>query len=175
MKAAIRLVIFTFFMGFGFSSQAQEIEWLSFEEAVEKSKKEPRKLLIDIYTDWCGWCKKMDRDAYANEVIAEYINENYYAVKFDAEQREDIEFDGHTFKFVAQGKRGVHELAAALTNNKLSYPTTVFMDEKFQIIQPIPGYMNAKSLEPIITYIGEGLYKEKVAWQEYQKNFKSSL
>ncbi len=175
MKAAIRLLIFTLFIAFGVTSQAQEIEWLSFEEAVEKSKKEPRKLLIDIYTDWCGWCKKMDREAYANEVIAEYINENYYAIKFDAEQREDIEFDGHTFKFVAQGKRGVHELAAALTNNKLSYPTTVFMDEKFQIIQPIPGYMNAKSLEPIITYIGEGLYKEKVAWQEYQKNFKSSL
>ncbi|WP_421870028.1 thioredoxin family protein [Marinoscillum sp.] len=175
MRAAIRLFIFIFLVGVAFTSQAQEIEWLSFEEAVAKSKKEPRKLLIDIYTDWCGWCKKMDKEAYANDVIAEYINKNYYPVKFNAEQKADIEFDGHTFKFVNQGRRGVHELAAALTNNKLSYPTTVFMDEDFRIIQPIPGYMDAKALEPIITYIGDDKYKQKVAWQEYQKNFKSSL
>ncbi|MFH6985447.1 thioredoxin family protein [Marinoscillum luteum] len=153
---------------------AQEIEWLSFEEAVAKSKEEPRKLLIDIYTDWCGWCKKMDRDAYANTHVAEYISKNFYAVKFNAEQTESIEFDGHTFKFIPQGKRGVHELAAALTNNKLSYPTTVFMDENLRIIQPIPGYMNAKSLDPILKYIGGDKFKN-TKWEDFQKNYQSSL
>ncbi|RED93835.1 thioredoxin family protein [Marinoscillum furvescens] len=155
-------------------SFAQEVEWLSFEEAVEKAEQEPKKLLIDIYTDWCGWCKRMDRDTYANPEIAEYINENFYAVKFNAEQKESIEFDGHTFKFVAQGRRGVHELAAALTNNKLSYPTTVFMTEELQIIQPIPGYMNAQSLDPILKYIGGDNYKT-TKWVDFQKNYQSSL
>lgn len=155
-------------------ASAQEVEWLSFEEAVERAEKKPKKLLIDIYTDWCGWCKRMDKDAYANPKIAKYINENFYAVKFNAEQKESIEFDGHTFKFVAQGRRGVHELAAALTNNKLSYPTTVFMTEELQIIQPIPGYMNAQSLDPILKYIGGDNYKN-TKWAEFQKNYQSSL
>lgn len=155
-------------------AQAQEVEWLSFEEAVDRSKDNPKKLLIDIYTDWCGWCKKMDRDTYANEHVAAYINENFYAVKFNAEQPGPIDFDGHTFKFVNQGRRGVHELAAALTNNKLSYPTTVFMDEQLRIIQPIPGYMNAKSLDPILKYIGGDKYKN-TKWEDFQKNYQSSL
>jgi thioredoxin-related protein len=141
---------------------------------MERSKKEPRKILIDIYTDWCGWCKKMDKDAYENQTLAKYINDNYYAVKFNAEQKTNVDFDGHTFKFQANGSRGVHELAAALTNNKLSYPTTVFMNEELQIIQPIPGYMNAASIEPIITYFGEDAFK-KTSWPDYQKNFKSAL
>ncbi|MFY0607057.1 MAG: DUF255 domain-containing protein [Cyclobacteriaceae bacterium] len=159
---------------FSFAGQAQEVEWLTFEEAVARNKEEPRKLLVDLYTDWCGWCKKMDRDAYANQKIADYINKNFYAVKFNAEQREDVEFNGHTFKFLEQGRRGVHELAAALANNKLSYPTTVFMDEKLQIIQPIPGYMNAQSIDPILRYIGGDSFKT-TKWEDFQKNYQSSL
>lgn len=174
MKKVTRLAVLVFLLAIGSVAQAQEVEWISFEEAVERSKEEPRKLLIDIYTDWCGWCKKMDREAYANEVISKYINEKFYAVKFNAEQREEIEFDGHTFKFVAQGRRGVHELAAALTNNKLSYPTTVFMDEELRIIQPIPGYMDAKALDPILKYIGGDKFKT-VKWPEFQENYQSSL
>ncbi|WP_258097973.1 thioredoxin family protein [Marinoscillum pacificum] len=174
MKAVLRLTFLIGFIGLASITQAQEVKWMSFEEAVEASKKEPKKLLIDVYTDWCGWCKKMDKEAYANESIAAYINETFYPVKFDAEQKEDIEFDGHTFKFVASGRRGVHQLAAALTNNKLSYPTTVFMDEEFRIIQPIPGYMTAQSMDPILQYIGGDKFKS-VKWEEFQKNFKSSL
>lgn len=174
VKSVILFLAFISIFGLEKTYSQERVEWITFEEAIEKSKEEPRKVLVDIYTDWCGWCKKMDRDAYENEKLVSYINENYYAVKFNAEQKEDIVFDGHTFKFRANGKRGVHELAAALTNNKLSYPTTVFMNEEMQIIQPIPGYMNAASIEPILTYIGDDVFKE-TPWQEYQKSFESAL
>lgn len=174
MKAVLRLIFLIGFIGVATLGQAQKIEWMSFEDAVAASEKEPRKLLIDIYTNWCGWCKKMDREAYTNEVIVSYINETFYPVKFNAEQKGDIEFDGHTFKFVASGRRGVHELAAALTNNKLSYPTTVFMDEQFKIIQPIPGYMTAQSMDPILKYIGGDKFKS-VDWQAFQQDYESSL
>lgn len=175
MKAALRLSLLIGVLGFSFLAEAQEVEWMTFEEATKASQKEPRKLLIDLYTDWCGWCKKMDRDAYANPVIAEYINKTYYPVKFNAEQTEDVKFKGRTFKFVPSGRKGYHELAAALANGKMSYPTTVFLDEKLNPIQPIPGYMTAKSIEPILYYFGEDAYKNKVPWKQFQENFKSSL
>lgn len=174
MRVAVKFSLMAVMMLMTMVVQAQEIEWISFEEAVARCEKNPKKVIIDIYTDWCGWCKKMDRDAYSNEQIADYINKNFYAVKFNAEQTESIEFDGHTFKFIAQGNRGVHELAAALTNNKLSFPTTVFMDEQLRIIQPIAGYMNAQSLDPILQYIGGDKFKT-TKWEEFQKNYKSTL
>lgn len=162
--------IFLLLVLFSIQLQAQELKWVTFEEAIELNKTAPKKLLVDLYTNWCGWCKKMDRDTYANAEVIKVINENFYPIKFNAEQRESVTFDGHTFKFVAQGSRGVHELAAALTQNKLSYPTTVFMDEQIRIIQPLPGYMSPDQMLPILKYIGEDHFKT-TTWQDYQKNY----
>ena len=150
------------------------VNWLTFEEAIALHEEEPKKLLIDLYTDWCGWCKVMDRETYSQEEIADYINENFYPVKFNAEQKESVEFKGHTFNFVAQGRRGVHELAAALTRNQLSYPTTVFMDEELRIIQPIAGYLKPQQMEPILEFIGGDHFKT-TSWDDFKKNHKSSL
>ncbi|WP_425392202.1 thioredoxin family protein [Ekhidna sp.] len=152
----------------------EKVNWLTFEEAIALHEKQPKKLLIDLYTDWCGWCKVMDRNTYSQDDIATYINENFYPVKFDAEQKEPVEFRGHTFKFIAQGRRGVHELAAALTRNKLSYPTTVFMDEELRIIQPIAGYLKPEQMEPILLFIGGDHFKT-TAFEDFKKNHKSSL
>ncbi|XOV94552.1 MAG: thioredoxin family protein [Bacteroidota bacterium] len=168
------ILVIVLFFAISYIVDAQEIKWYSFEEAVALSKEKPKKLLIDIYTDWCGWCKKMDADAYSNQHLVDYINKNYYAVKFNAEQKEDIEFSDHTFKFLVNGRRGVHELAIALTNNKLSYPTTVFMDEEFRIIQPIAGYMTAKDMAPILAYFGENKYTD-TSWSEFQKDYKNPV
>ncbi|MEQ9403426.1 MAG: DUF255 domain-containing protein [Cyclobacteriaceae bacterium] len=151
-----------------------KVEWLTFEEAVELHKNNPKKLLIDLYTDWCGWCKVMDRETYSNAQLSAYINENFYPVKFNAEQKEEVIFSGHTFKFIPSGKRGYHELAAALTRNQLTYPTTVFMDEELRIIQPIAGYLKPHQMEPILNFIGDDHYK-KTPWDEYKKSHKSSL
>ncbi len=152
----------------------EEIEWISFEEAIERNKKEPKKIFIDVYTDWCGWCKRMDQTTFKNEVISKLVSEHYYAVKLDAEQKEAIEFDGNTFKFVANGRRGYHELAAALLQNKLSFPTVVFLDEQMRMIQPIPGYQQPQSLAPILQYIGEDHFK-KTSWEDFQKTYKSQF
>ena len=78
------------------SSYAQKVKWYSFEEAVELNKTKPKKILVDVYTDWCGWCKKMDQNTFSHPVIAEYINKNFYAVKFDAESKEAIKFKEYT-------------------------------------------------------------------------------
>jgi len=151
---------------------AIEVNWMSFEEALKKSKVEKRKIFIDVYTDWCGWCKVMDKKTFRATTIASYLNEHYYAVKFDAEQKEEITFRDKIFKFIPSGRRGYHELAAALLQNKLSYPTVVFLDEDFNLIQPLPGYRDAKAFHPILQFFGEDLYKN-MKWDEFQKVYES--
>jgi len=127
--------------------------------------------MIDLYTEWCGWCKRMDKDTFEDEDIADYLNEHYYSVKFDAEYKKDIVYNGKTYKFIQNGRRGYHELAAELANGRLSFPTTVFMDEQQRLIQPLPGYKDPVLFEQIITYFGEDMHK-KMPWEKYQRTYK---
>lgn len=149
-----------------------EVTWMSFEEAVEASKQNPKKIFIDVYTDWCGWCKVMDKNTFSHETVARYLNENYYSVKLDAEGKEEITFNDHTYKYVSQGRKGVHELAYALLNGNLSYPTVVFLDEEFRMITPVSGYQKPEQFYPILTFIGENHYK-KTKWEEYRSSFEN--
>lgn len=149
-----------------------EVKWMTFAEAVEKSKTEKRKIFIDVYTDWCGWCKVMDKNTFSEAKVAKILNDNFYPVKFNAEQREDVVFNGHTYKFISSGNSGYHELAAALLNNKLSYPTVVFLDENFGMLQPLPGYQKPEEFHKIIQFIGEDHYKT-VKWADWEKSYQS--
>ena len=118
------LGILIFFIAFNATGQVQ---WMSWDEMIKAQKKEARPVFIDVYTDWCGWCKVMDRETFAKAEVYEVLNRDFYSVKFDAEQREDIKVGSKTYSYVAQG-RGYHELAATLLNRQLSYPTVVFLD-----------------------------------------------
>lgn len=142
-----------------FAQKIQPVKWYTIEEVQELVKTEPRKIYIDMYTDWCGWCKVMDQKTFTDEKIASQLNSNFYAVKFDAEGKENVNFKNQTFKFIAQGARGYHELAAALMQGKLSYPTSVFLDENLNLISPLPGYYPPEKLDPILEFIGEDHYK----------------
>ena len=149
-----------------------KINWLSWEAALELSKYEKKKFFVDVYTRWCGWCKKMDAVTFQNSHIARFINENYYAIKFNAEQREDINFKDKVYKFVKQGRKGYHELAVAITKGRLSYPTIVFLDEELTVIQPIPGFQDPKSFEKIMTYFA-GNHHKNTPWRKYTQNYVS--
>lgn len=149
----------------------EKIQWMSIEDAYELTLTEenPKKIFIDVYTDWCGWCKRMDKATFQNEEVATYMNEHYYNVKFDAEQKQSVEILGNTFKFVPQGNRGYHELAAALLNGKMSYPTVVFLNRKFEMLSPVPGYQESLAFMNIAKYFGDNIYLE-TSWQDYSGN-----
>ncbi len=144
-----------------------QIQWLSWEEAQSRHQKEPRKILVDVYTQWCGWCKKMDKGTFEQVDITNYINTHYYAVKFDAETKSDIQFNNRVYKYIRAGHSGYHELAAEITFGKLSYPTIVFLDEELNVIQPIPGYKDAPALDKIMKYFAEDYYKT-TPWKKYE-------
>jgi thioredoxin-related protein len=150
-----------------------KIEWLTWEEAAKRMEKEPRKIMVDVFTDWCGWCKRMDATTMLDPRVINQINNQYYAVKMDGEAKHDIIFKGRTYKFVAKGQRGYHELPAELMNGQMSYPTLVFLDEEYSIIQPLPGYQEAPMLEMILAYFGKDAYKN-TPWEQFQASFKSS-
>lgn len=151
------------------STAVNEINWMTWEEAIEASKENPKKIFIDMYTDWCGWCKRMDASTFKQKEVVKYMNEHFYAVKFNAEQKEDVVYDGHTFKFVNSGRRGYHQLAASLLDGKLGYPSFVYMDEQQRRITISPGYKDANRMLLELKFIGGDHYKD-TQFQNFAKS-----
>lgn len=171
----ILLVITTFLnctisLGQVDKKSSDEINWMTWSEVEDALKTEKKKVFVDVYTDWCGYCKKMDKTTFKDKDIIKYINENFYAVKFDAENKETITLDGNKYKYVKSGKRGYNQLAADLLKGRLSYPTIVFLNDDLSLIQPIPGYLDAKKMEVIVTYFAENNHK-KTPWTRYEKSY----
>lgn len=146
------------------------IHWMSWSEMQEAQKKEPRKVVVDVYTSWCGWCKRMEATTFTNPVIIKYVNDNFYAVKFDAETHDVIHFNGHDYKYVSQGNSGYNELAAQILNGQLSYPTSVYFDESLSELAADPGYKDAKTFEAILNFVASNSYKNS-KFEDYQKGF----
>jgi thioredoxin-related protein len=144
------------------------VQWLSWDEAVALNEQSPKKLFIDVYTDWCGYCKKMDRTTFIDSNIVRYLNEHFYAIKLNAEKEKEIEFRNVKFSLKKAGSRQVHTLAYSLLEGKMSYPSFVMMDENFERIAISPGFKTTSMLMPELKFSAEEKYKE-MTWQEYQK------
>jgi thioredoxin-related protein len=140
-------------------SQTESLKWYTLKEAIELNKKQPRKILIDMYTDWCGWCKKMDAETFHHPGIVAYLKDNFYPVKFNAETHDTIEFKGKKYVNDGTGNRSPHSLAVELMNNKMSYPTIVYLDENLAPISAVPGFLNAADIEPILIFFSRNFYK----------------
>lgn len=138
------------------------VKWYTWEEAIEANKTNPKKIMVDVYTTWCGPCKMMTQRTFQDPKVAAYLNEHFYPVKFDAESKEDVQYDGKTFTHLPEaGRRGIHTLAYALVDGNLRYPSIVFMDENVQRITISPGYKDAKDFMMELEYCAEEHYVDK--------------
>ena len=146
--------------------QDNSIQWIDFESAEVKGEMANKKYFVYVYTDWCGYCKKLKSSTFQDKEVISLLNEKFIPIMFNAESKEPVTFKGNEFNFVANGRRGYHELAAALLNNQLSYPTLVFLDEKMNMIQPLPGYKSAEDLKIILKFLGDNIY-ENMTFEEY--------
>ncbi len=144
------------------------INWMTWDEAIKANEKTGKKIFIDFYTDWCGWCKRMDASTFSDAEVAKYINENFYPVKFDAEQKEDIVFQGTTFKFQKGGRRGAHGLAVELLNGRLGYPSYVYLTPNYERILISPGYKPVPDMKKELKFVNEEHYTT-TSWDAYKR------
>ena len=170
MGAAVGLSSMAFVSAPPRVDEGNPVKWMTFEQAVEKSKIEKRPVFIDVYTDWCGWCKVMDKKTYSNKNVSSYVQEKFYAVKIDAESKKDFVWQGKSYSFNRDYK--TNDFAIYLTRGQLSYPTTVFSPVDGEP-QAIPGYLTPAEFEELVKYFGEDKFG-KVSFDEYRRNFKST-
>ena len=147
----------------------ERINWLSLAEMQAAYKQNPKPILLDLYTDWCGWCKVMDKETYNNEKVATYINEKYYAVKFNAESKDSVEWIGKKYGYNVANR--ANDLAVYLMFGQMSYPTTIFLSELGARPAPLAGYLKPQQLESPLKFFGDGAYKTK-NFPDFMKTFK---
>ena len=180
MKSLYFLVFITI-ASFNLSAQqAEKVKWYTLDEALKLNATAPRKILIDTYTDWCGWCKKMDAETFDHPVIAAYVNKNFYAVKFDAESSAPVQFAGHTFTNQGSGgsRKTTHQFVIALAQSagltQVSFPSIVYLTGDMKLIGMIPGFYTADNIEPLLHYIVNEKFMS-ISLEDYQKTFVSEL
>ena len=156
---------------------SQDIKWMSLEKALEAQKVLPKKIIMDVYTTWCGPCRLLDKKTFGNPDVSRYISQNFYAVKFNAEGDEEIffydkKFSNPNYNPDRKGRNSTHDFTKFLGIR--GYPTIVFFSEEGDPIIPLTGYFNVRQIEPYLKMIKRGdyaVFKDSDDIEKYIENF----
>ncbi len=147
---------------------AQTVQWITWEQMMEKSKHEKRKIVVDIYTEGCLPCKNMDLNTFSNPAVANTLNNCYYAVKFDAKQKKAMNYKEKNYDYNCDYGTCFHSLAFELTSGQLSFPSVVFLDENMNLIQQLPNFQEAGYFNCVMGWVCQNYYK-KIPYKSYEK------
>jgi thioredoxin-related protein len=150
---------------------------MTIEEAFEAQKSVPREIIVDVYTEWCGPCKLLDKNTFGNPDVIRFVNEHFYAVKFNAEGSEKVTFQGNTFENPGydpnkKGRNATHQFTRFL--GVTGYPTILFFNDSGQYLTPVVGYQKPQQLELYLRLFYEELYKSlstQEAFNTYRESF----
>ena len=172
-KFIVCVTVLVVFFGMGMKpvKNREKLPWMKLTEAEAAARKLQKPILLDLYTDWCGWCKVMDKKTYSDKKLIRYVMEKFYPVKLNAETREDISWSGKTYGFSKSNR--TNDFAMYLTQGRLSYPTTVIIPADGSGPQAIPGYLTPKEMEIILKYFGEGRHG-RISFAQYEQEFRST-
>lgn len=153
---------------FSKSDIASEIQWVSYEDAVEMQKESPKKIFMFVYTDWCDFCNYTKETLLTYPPFVDAINDQFIPVKFNAEQTAKVDFNGHELGI--QEESGYHYLPIILMEGKMEFPGFVFFNEELQVISKHGGVKeDVADFTTYVDYIGSDSYK-KMKWTDYQSN-----
>lgn len=169
----MKKIIVVFLFAFTGIISAQEIKWMTMDEALTAQAKAPKKIFVDMYTAWCGPCKMLDKNTFSNPDVANYINKNFYAVKFNAEGNEVVNYKGKTYSnpsydpAKATRRNSAHQFSRYMGVS--AYPTVIFLDIDGQLINRVKGYRTPQQLEIYLKLFGTDLWKSITTQEAYQK------
>ncbi|MBT8245585.1 MAG: thioredoxin fold domain-containing protein [Winogradskyella sp.] len=172
-----KIIISVFVLLLAINVSAQEINWVTFEEAVALQKKNPKKIMMDVYTNWCGPCKMLDRNTFKNKDVVAYVNKNFYAVKFNGEGNDEVTYKENTFKNPGYDptklnrRNSAHEFVRFFQIR--AYPTIAFFDEELKLIAPITGYQRPQQLELYLKLFKDDTYKEMTSQEQFNDYYKA--
>jgi thioredoxin-related protein len=146
------LFIFIFFGCFTFNAQESErkkvLNIFTFKEAEKLLQLKSKPILVFLYTDWCKICHGMKKTTFKNKKVIQLLNENFYLIMLNGEEKKNITFLGRTFMYKPSGNSGIHELANELATieKRISYPTTTILNTKLEISLQLIGFLNSKKM-----------------------------
>ncbi len=139
------------------SATGSQMRWREFADGLQEAEESEKLVLVDFFTDWCGWCKRMDKTTYRDSLILEYVERKFVPVKVNAESKKPTAYRGEAYTYA--------EVAGGFQIR--SFPTTVFLEADGSPITTVPGYWKPEEFLIVLHYIGERHYKEK-KFQEFR-------
>ncbi|MEL6589380.1 MAG: thioredoxin fold domain-containing protein [Bacteroidota bacterium] len=150
LLTTLTLSIFLFLCAPTSAQQEEAINWLSFEQLDDSLAVQPKKVFISFHTDWCAYCRKMDKVVFTKPEVIELLNEGYYAVHFDAESEAVVAFGGREYinEQLGQSRTPLHQIAQLLASREGQFvaPTMIILDEEFNVTARYFEYLSSKSL-----------------------------
>jgi len=133
------------------------VTWTSWDEGLQQAQKLKRPVLVDVSTQWCGWCKRMHRDVYSRDDVRDYLSQKFVTVKLDAEASEAARYEGRAY--TSRTLAGYFRIT--------SYPTTLFLKSDGEHLVSVPGYIEPEKFLLLLRYIGDGHLERGVSWDDF--------
>ncbi len=149
------LLIFLLLFSYTTRAQQEEIQWIGFEELEDSLKIESKPVVIYFYTDWCVYCKKMEKNAFKDRQVVQWLNQEFYAVKMNAESTEPVVFEGQTFlnEQARVQRNGIHQIPLLLAGRKdkpISFPVVMVLDENFKVRIKSHEYLTSEKMRRLL-------------------------
>jgi thioredoxin-related protein len=128
----------------------------SFEEVKAAAAKQGKPIFLDVYTTWCGPCKKMTKEVFSIDEVGSYFNKHFVNYKVDAEKGEGIAI-ARQYKVSAYPTMLFLDVEGNIKHSMRGYrPYEPFLDEAKKVIDPshkpelADRYMNDKAFRRLL-------------------------